>query len=101
MTGSYDFQLVALSVAVAIFASYTALELAGRVSEKHGTIWSWAWLVGGAIAMGAGIWSMHFVGMLAFHLPVAMAYDTWITLLSLVIAIAVSGVALSVVRRPT
>ena len=100
MVGTYDIQLVALSVVVAIVASYTALELAGRVSAKHGTAWSWVWLVGGAIAMGTGIWSMHFIGMLAFSLPVAMAYDTWITLLSLVIAIVVSGVALFVVRRP-
>src|SRR6185503_11611629 len=101
MVGSYDIQLVGLSLVVAIVASYTALELAGRVSEKHGTVWSWAWLVGGAIAMGTGIWSMHFVGMLAFSLPVPMAYDTAITMLSLAIAIVVSGVALFVVRRPT
>src|SRR5688572_23345245 len=101
MVGSYDIQLVALSLAVAIFASYTALELAGRVSEKHGTVWSWAWLVGGSVAMGTGIWSMHFIGMLAFHLPVPIAYDIMITMLSMAIAIVVSGVALFVVRRPT
>jgi diguanylate cyclase len=101
MVGSYDIQLVGLSLAVAIFASYTALELAGRVSEKHGTTSSWGWLVGGAIAMGTGIWSMHFIGMLAFHLPVPIAYDTTITMLSMAIAIVVSGVALFVVRHPT
>jgi diguanylate cyclase len=100
MVGSYDIQLVGLSLVVAIIASYTALELAGRVSEKHGTVWSWAWLVGGAIAMGTGIWSMHFIGMLAFHLPVSIAYDTVITMLSMAIAIVVSGIALFVVRRP-
>jgi diguanylate cyclase len=100
MVGSYDIQLVGLSLVVAIVASYTALELAGRVSEKHGTVWSWAWLVGGAIAMGTGIWSMHFIGMLAFHLPVPIAYDPGITMLSMAIAIAVSGIALFVVRRP-
>jgi diguanylate cyclase len=100
MIGSYDIQLVGLSLAVAIIASYTALELAGRVSEKHGTVWSWAWLVGGAIAMGTGIWSMHFIGMLAFHLPIAVAYDLGITMLSMAIAIVVSGGALFVVRRP-
>lgn len=101
MVGSYDIQLVGLSLVVAIIASYTALELAGRVSEKHGTASSWGWLVGGAVAMGTGIWSMHFIGMLAFHLPVAIAYDTLITMLSMAIAIVVSGVALFVVRRPT
>jgi diguanylate cyclase (GGDEF)-like protein len=99
MTGIYDFELVALSVIVAIVASYTALELAGRVSEKERR-GSMAWLIGGAIAMGTGIWSMHFVGMLAFHLPVTVAYDAAITALSMVIAIAVSGLALFIVRRP-
>ena len=99
MAGNYDFELVALSLIVAIVASYTALELAGRVSEKQGRS-SLAWLVGGAVAMGTGIWSMHFVGMLAFHLPVAVAYDAWTTALSLAIAILVSGIALYVVRSP-
>jgi len=99
MTGVYDLKLVVLSLIVAIFASYTALELAGRVSQKQGKS-SWAWLAGGAVAMGTGIWSMHFIGMLAFHLPMAVAYDAAVTMLSLAIAIVVSGFALFVVRRP-
>ena len=100
MNGSYNAPLVALSLFVAIIASYTALELAGRVSQKRGKS-SWFWLVGGAFAMGSGIWSMHFIAMLAFHLPVPIAYDAWITILSLVIGIVASGLALYVVRRPT
>ena len=99
MAGYYDFQLVALSLIVAVVASYTALELAGRVSGRQGKL-SWAWLIGGAIAMGTGIWSMHFIGMLAFHLPVPVAYDASITMLSMAIAVAVSGCALFVVRSP-
>jgi diguanylate cyclase (GGDEF)-like protein len=99
MSGNYDFELVALSLIVAVVDSYTALELAGRVSEKQGRS-SWTWLIGGAIAMGTGIWSMHFVGMLAFHLPIAVAYDAAITALSLAIAILVSGIALYVVKSP-
>ena len=98
MTGLYSLELVALSLIVAIFASYTALELAGRVSQKHGKS-SWIWLVAGAISMGTGIWSMHFVGMLAFHLPIALAYDAKLTTLSMAIAIVVSGAALYVVSR--
>lgn len=98
MTGFYSSDLVALSLIVAIFASYTALELAGRVSQKQGRS-SWIWLVVGAISMGTGIWSMHFVGMLAFHLPIALAYDAALTGLSMVIAIGVSGAALYVVSR--
>ena len=68
VTGAYDPWLVALSVAIAIVASFTALNLAGRVvaADGHARL---AWLTGGAVAMGIGIWSMHFVGMLAFNLP--------------------------------
>jgi len=99
MIGFYNYELVALSLIVAIFASYTALELAGRVSQRQGK-GSWLWLVGGAVSMGTGIWSMHFIGMLAFHLPVPMAYDAVTTMLSMAIAIVVSGLALFVVRRP-
>lgn len=98
MTGYYSSNLVALSVIVAIFASYTALELAGRVSRKQGRS-AGAWLIGGAISMGTGIWSMHFVGMLAFHLPITLAYDPALTSLSVLIAIVTSGAALFVVSR--
>jgi NO-binding membrane sensor protein with MHYT domain len=100
MTGVYDPKLVALSLIVAILASYTALELAAHMSQKKGKS-SWSWLAGGAVAMGSGIWSMHFIGMLAFHLPVAVAYDAAATMLSMAIAIAVSGLALFVVRGAT
>lgn len=99
MNGTFDYRLVALSLVVAVIASFTALELAARVSQKQGGS-SWAWLIGGAAAMGTGIWSMHFIGMLAFHLPIRVAYDWRITLLSLAIALGVSGIALYVTRRP-
>src|SRR5688572_8528201 len=99
MEGAYDLRLVALSLVVAAFASYAALELAGRVSSREGKP-SRLWLPGGAFAMGTGIWSMHFIGMLAFSLPVRVAYDIYINALSWIIAMAVSGVALFVVRRP-
>ena len=99
MTGVYDLRLVALSVVVAAIASYAALDLAGRVSTSKGKA-SAAWLLGGALAMSAGIWSMHFIGMLAFSLPVPLAYDIGITILSMLAAVAASGVALYTVRRP-
>jgi diguanylate cyclase len=101
MVGTYDLKLVVLSWVVAAIASYTALDLAGRVSATRG--WrSIAWLVAGAAAMGTGIWSMHFIGMLSFSLPpLRLAYDLWITLLSMFAAIAVSGLALYAVQRPT
>jgi diguanylate cyclase (GGDEF)-like protein len=100
MVGVFDPQLVILSVVVAVIASYTALDLAGRVSESTGPS-SWIWLLGGAFAMGTGIWAMHFIGMLAFHLPVPLAYDVSINVLSWLVAMLVSGIALFVVRRPT
>lgn len=99
MVGEYDLKLVALSLAVAIMTSYAALDLAGRVSAAKGG-WSWLWLLSGAVVMGTGIWAMHFIGMLAFSLPVPLAYDASITAFSMLIAIAVSGVALYVVRQP-
>jgi diguanylate cyclase (GGDEF)-like protein len=99
MAGSYDLKLVALSLVIASIASYTALELAGRVNQAKGKS-SLVWLIGGAIAMGIGIWSMHFVGMLAFHLPIPVAYDAQITMLSMAIAIVVSGPGLFVASRP-
>jgi diguanylate cyclase (GGDEF)-like protein len=100
MVGTYDLTLVALSVGVAIVASYAALDLAGRVSAKEGRK-SFFWLLGGALAMGTGIWAMHFIGMLAFVLPLPIAYDNAINATSWLVAIGVSGVALLVVRQPS
>jgi diguanylate cyclase (GGDEF)-like protein len=99
LIGTYNSWLVALSVVIAAIASYTALDLAGRVSARQGLA-SRLWLLGGALSMGSGIWAMHFVGMLAFQLAIPLAYDTLLNLLSWLIAAAVSGVALFVVRRP-
>jgi PAS domain S-box-containing protein len=91
VTGSYDPYLVALSFAVACFASYTALDLGTRIRASSG--WSRrAWLATAAVAMGGGIWSMHFIAMLAFVMPMPVTYDVGLTVLSLVVAIAVTGV---------
>ena len=98
LIGSYNYALVALSVLIAMFASYAALDLAGRVTAAGG--WTRVvWLLGGAGAMGTGIWSMHYIGMLAFVLPVPVAYHWPTVLLSLLAAILASVVALDVVSR--
>jgi len=98
LIGSYNYALVALSVFIAIFASYAALDLSGRVAAASG--WTRAvWLLGGAAAMGTGIWSMHYIGMLAFILPIPVAYHWPTVLLSLLAAILASVVALGVVSR--
>ena len=94
MSGSYDPGLVVLSIIVAIIASYVALDLASRVSASRHSKAAKYWLLGGAVSMGVGIWSMHFIGMLAFSLPMPVSYDIPITLISLVIAMVVSGFAL-------
>ncbi|MDY6944762.1 MAG: EAL domain-containing protein [Pseudomonadota bacterium] len=99
MNGSYDLALVLLSLLVAVLASYTALNLAARVFAAKPARAA-IWLAGGATAMGIGIWSMHFVGMLAFSLPIAITYDIGRTLQSLLLAIAVSGFALVMASRP-
>jgi len=98
LIGSYNYSLVALSVLIAIFASYAALDLAGRVTAASGRTRA-VWLLGGAGAMGTGIWSMHYIGMLAFILPVPVAYHWPTVLLSLFAAILASVIALYVVSR--
>src|SRR5438105_13775340 len=101
MHGSYNHYLVGLSLLVAMFASYTALDLADRIRQLHGAVEKkrYLWLGGGAASMGLGIWSMHFIGMLAFRMPIALGYDPWITAASLLIAILISGFALYIVTR--
>jgi PAS domain S-box-containing protein len=98
LIGSYNYALVALSVLIAMFASYAALDLAGRVTAARG--WTRAvWLLCGAGAMGTGIWSMHYIGMLAFILPIPVAYHWPTVLLSLLAAVLASVIALYVVSR--
>jgi len=98
LSGSYDYRLVALSVVLALFASYAALDLAGRVTAAHGWVRA-IWLSGGASAMGLGIWAMHYVGMLALTMPMPVSYHLPTVVLSLLAAIGASGVALFVVSR--
>ena len=98
MTGTYSQSLVVFSLLVAILASYTALDMAGRLATTRGRVARW-WLAGGAGAMGLGIWSMHFIGMLAFHLPIPVGYDLAITLYSILIAIGAAGAALWIAFR--
>ncbi len=99
LVSSYDYRLVALSVAISTLASYAALDLAGRVTAARGRV-RMTWLTGGACAMGIGIWSMHYIGMLAFSLPVAIGYDWPTVAASLLCAVLASLVALFVVSRP-
>jgi NO-binding membrane sensor protein with MHYT domain/nitrogen-specific signal transduction histidine kinase/ActR/RegA family two-component response regulator len=98
VTGTYNPYLVALSILVAAFASYTALDLGGRVAAARGVARR-VWLAAAAIAMGGGIWSMHFIAMLAFILPIPMSYEIGFTTLSLVMAIFVTGAGFYFINR--
>ena len=91
---SHDPLLVLFSYLIASAAGFTALNMAERVSRENSReLWRWV----GALALGGGIWAMHFVAMLAFSAPLAISYDTGITLFSLLIAIAVSYVVMRVI----
>jgi len=99
VNGTFDSWLVMLSLLVAVSVSYTALNLASRVAKAERK-YVRLWLAGGAFAMGVGIWAMHFIGMLAFSLPIPLSYDIPITLASLAVAILVSGFALHIASKP-
>ena len=99
VSASYSPSLVFISLCVAILASYTALDLAARIATARGRT-VYLWMSGGALAMGFGVWSMHFIGMLALELPLDLGYDLGLTLWSLLVAILSSGFALWVVSQP-
>lgn len=97
MQGTYDPILVALSVIIAALAGYVAIEFAGRLFSRRD---QWVkWLAGGSLAMGSGIWAMHFVGMSALMMPITITYDLGITVFSWVAAVLVSALALFIVSR--
>ncbi|WLH81605.1 EAL domain-containing protein [Pseudomonas sp. FP2335] len=98
LIGSYSPSLVVISLLVAILASYTALDLAGRIATAKGRAVLY-WMSGGAVAMGVGVWSMHFIGMLALRMPFALGFDVGITALSLLIAVLSCGFALWLVNQ--
>jgi two-component system sensor histidine kinase/response regulator len=96
--GAYSWPLVALSIFIAILASFVALSIADRIAaNSRGKL---VWAGAGALSMGGGIWSMHFIGMIAFSLPCGVRYDPILTLASMAPGVLASGVALSVISRP-
>ncbi|WP_300726593.1 bifunctional diguanylate cyclase/phosphodiesterase [Pseudomonas sp.] len=99
VSASYSPALVFISLCVAILASYTALDLTGRIATSRGRT-AYLWMTGGALAMGFGVWSMHFIGMLALSVPIELGYDVGLTLWSLLVAILSCGFALWLVSQP-
>ena len=100
VAATYSPALVFISLCVAILASYTALDLTGRIATARGRT-AYLWMGGGALAMGFGGWSMHFIGMLALELPLELGYDLGLTLWSLLVAILSCGFALWLVSQPS
>src|SRR3982074_891694 len=100
-SGAYNAGLVALSVVVATLAAFVALSISGRIVASNSRGARWAWASAGALAMGGGIWSMHFIGMLAFSLPCGVTYAPVGTVLSMIPGILASGVALHVISQRT
>ncbi|WP_395020883.1 MHYT domain-containing protein [Dongia sp.] len=90
LEGDYDLRLVALACVIAVFASFASLNLAGRIRSSTGGA-KLAWLCGAAVSLGGGIWSMHFVAMLAFSMPVLIQYDFAWTVASMAMAILAVG----------
>ena len=99
MAGSHNYWLVLLSVIVATLASFVALELTATMAANRSRPGRHYWVALGAISIGTGIWSMHFIGMLGFSLPIRVSYDLAITLLSMVIAVIASAVGLILASR--
>ncbi|GFN31529.1 putative bifunctional diguanylate cyclase/phosphodiesterase [Paenibacillus xylaniclasticus] len=98
LQGTYNAGVVVLSIFIAILSSYSALDMAGRVWQARGRS-RWGWTVAGAVMMGCGVWSMHFVAMLAFHLNAPVSYHAGATVLSLLAAIFASFIAFYLIQR--
>lgn len=101
IVGSYNYPIAALAVCISVLASYTALDLAERITASNGIVRRQVWLISGGVVLGIGIWSMHYTAMWAFRLPVPVRYDWPIAVLSLVEGIAASILALFIVSRKT
>jgi diguanylate cyclase (GGDEF)-like protein/PAS domain S-box-containing protein len=97
--GIYDPWLVMLSILIAVFAAYAALDVAARIAARASPAQAAGWIGIGALAMGGGIWAMHFIGMLAFSLPCRVSYAPGITLISILPGVLASAVALWVISR--
>ncbi len=98
--GQYSPALVALSVLIAVFAAYASFSHVDLIRTARSRLISLVWLCSGAVAMGVGVWTMHFTGMVAFRMPVEIHYDLNLTLTSVLPAILAGLVTLSIIHRP-
>jgi diguanylate cyclase (GGDEF)-like protein len=94
IAGTYEISMVAVSVLIASIGAYAAFAFSERIRATHTPVVKWSWLICGALAMGTGVWAMHFVGMLAYLLPFSVTYDAFVTVLSIIPAVLAGGIAL-------
>ncbi len=96
---SYNWPLVFLSIAIAIFSSFVALDISSRLAISKNRA-KWKWIISGALVMGLGIWSMHFIAMLASHMSMEVTYSVPVVILSTVPALVSCWIAFYLVSRP-
>jgi NO-binding membrane sensor protein with MHYT domain len=99
LSTSYDPLLVVLSIVIACLAAYVALTVVDRIIKVKNPLLKRKWLITGAIAMGCGIWAMHFIGMLSYTVPISVNYNIPMTIVSAIPAMLGSGIALYVMSR--
>ncbi len=100
LTGHYHAGMVAASVAAAMVSSYVALSLAPRIHDQDSSVRrALFWTLAFGVCLGAGIWTMHFIAMLAFSLPVPVRYDPWLTAASMLVAVAFTALCAWPMRR--
>ena len=97
LIATYNLPLVLASYIVAAVAAFSSIRLA-RYAE-HDLVYDWRWLIAGGLTMGFGVWAMHFIGMLAFRLPIAVSYDMFLTVVSVVPAIIGCTIGLALLRK--
>jgi PAS domain S-box-containing protein len=101
IVGSYNYPVAVLAVCISVLASYTALDLAERITASYGMVRRQVWLISGGVVLGIGIWSMHYTAMWAFRIPVPVEYYWPLALLSVLEGVVSSIIALAVVSRKT
>lgn len=101
IVGSYNYPVAVLAVCISVLASYTALDLAERITASYGMVRRQVWLISGGVVLGIGIWSMHYTAMWAFRIPVPVEYYWPLALLSVLEGVGASIIALAVVSRKT
>ena len=96
----HDAWLVLLSYLIASAGSLSAFSIIHHLTSVRRLLMRRIWIFVGSLCLGGGIWSMHFIGMLAMKAPIALRYDLPVTLLSLMVALAASGLAILYMSQP-